>query len=59
MLRATGLDLGTTGTRRVSVGLLWGAPRLESDPPRRGVVVANVPSALLPFRSLNVPPAGR
>jgi len=59
MLRATGLDLGTTGTRRVSVGLLWGAPRLESDPPSRGVVVANVPSDLLTFRSLNVPPAGR
>ncbi len=59
MLRATGLDLGTTGTRRVSVGLLWGRPRPEVETPGRGPLVANVPSDLLTFRSLNVPPAGR
>ncbi len=59
MLRATGLDLATTGTRLVSAGLLWGSPRPETDTPARGPLVANVPSDMLTFRRLNVPPAGR
>lgn len=57
MLRATGVDLGSTGTRRVSVGILFGAPR--ADGAASGPVIANVPSDGLTFRRLNLPPAGR
>lgn len=57
MLRATGVDLGTTGTRRVSVGVLFGGPQL--DGPAGGPLIANVPSDGLTFRRLNLPPAGR
>lgn len=57
MLRATGLDRGSTGTRRVSVGVLWGGARVEAA--SSGAVVANVPSDMLTFRRLNLPPAGR
>lgn len=58
MLRNTGLDVGTTGTRQVSVGLLWGAARgVEGDPPARAN--ASVPSDLCTFRRMSVPPAGR
>lgn len=58
MLRKTGVDVGTTGTRQVSVGLLWGAARgVEGDPPARSN--ASVPSDLCTFRRLSVPPAGR
>ncbi len=58
MLRKTGLDVGTTGTRQVSVGLLWGAAReVDGDPPARAN--ASVPSDLCTFRRLSVPPAGR
>ena len=60
MLRATGLDLGSTGTRRVSAGLLWGSPRPEPErAATQGPLVANVPSEMLTFRRLNLPPAGR
>jgi len=59
MFRATGLDLAATGNRFVSVGLPWGSARPEGHrPPGRGPLVANVPSDLLTFRRLNVPPAG-
>ncbi len=58
MLRNTGLDVGTTGTRQVSVGLLWGAARgVEGDPPARAN--ASVPSDLCTFRRMPIPPAGR
>lgn len=57
MLRATGMDLGSTGTRRVSVGVLWGGAR--TDGAASGPLIANVPSDMLTFRRLNLPPAGR
>lgn len=59
MFRAIGVDLGSTGTRQVSVGLLGGKPMQEGTIPQSGVVIANVPSDRLTFRSLNVPLAGR
>lgn len=59
MLRATGLDAGTNGTRLVSVGMLWGAPRVESQELHSARLIANVPSNQLTFRSLSIPLAGR
>ncbi len=60
MWRATGLDIGTTQSRTVSVGVLWGGPRVESETPSNGSIIANVGADKLTFRSFNVPPhAGR
>ncbi|MBI3928600.1 MAG: pilus assembly protein PilM [Armatimonadetes bacterium] len=56
MLSCTGVDLGKTGTREVSVGILWGGPRAGNGGFRRRVSVA---SDLLTFRRLSLPPASR
>ncbi|MEW6284344.1 MAG: pilus assembly protein PilM, partial [Candidatus Eremiobacterota bacterium] len=58
MLRNTGLDVGTTGTRQVSVGLLWG-PAREQDGEVPARSTASVPSDLCTFRRVPLPPAGR
>lgn len=56
MLRTTGIDLGTTDTREVSVGVLWGAPREGNGGSRR---VASVRSDILTFRRAHLPLANR
>jgi hypothetical protein len=56
MFNSTGIDLGTTGTRRVSVGMYWGSP-VKGD--MGGRKTAAVPSDILTFRKVALPPAGR
>ncbi len=56
MLRTTGIDLGTTDTREVSVGVLWGAPREGNGGSRR---IASVRSDILTFRRALLPLANR
>lgn len=56
MLRTTGIDLGTTDTREVSVGVLWGAPREGNGGARR---IASVRSDILTFRRALLPMANR
>ena len=56
MLRSTGIDLGSTGTRRVSVPLLFGEPSIGDG---GGWRVAGVPSDVLTYRKVHLPPAGR
>lgn len=59
MFRATGIDIGSTGTRRVSVGIYWGSPQPETEATPGGQSIVNMPSDKLTFRSLGVPSAGR
>ena len=55
-LNSTGIDVGTTGTRRVSLGIYWGGP-VKGD--LGGRKTAAVPSDILTFRKVALPPAGR
>ena len=59
MFRSTGLDIGSTATRRVSVGQYWGVPALESADPINGPVITNVSADKLTYRRVKIPFAGR
>jgi hypothetical protein len=56
MFNITGIDCGAGGTRQVSLGMLWGSPVREDLGGRK---VASVPSDILTFRKVGLPPAGR
>lgn len=59
MLRATGIDIGATGTRRVSLGRFFGKVQTESSTPLGSLVIAPLDAINLTFRRLNIPHAGR
>lgn len=59
MLRATGIDIGSTGTRRVSVGRFYGKVQAESSTPLGDLVIAPLGAANLTFRRLSIPHASR
>ncbi|MBQ7568424.1 hypothetical protein IJT17_06425 [bacterium] len=59
MLRATGIDIGATGTRWVSVGQYWGAAQKEDAAPLGGTAIANLGADRLTFRRIGVPHVGR
>ncbi|MDO5295762.1 MAG: pilus assembly protein PilM [bacterium] len=59
MLRATGIDIGATGTRWVSVGQFWGAAQKETSLPTGGSSIANLGADKLTFRRMSVPHVGR
>ena len=59
MLRATGIDIGSAGTRWVSVGQFWGSTQKETGMPLSGTVIANLGADKLTFRRMSVPHVGR